>query len=769
MVSDIGTVAIEADGMGGESIYGLQVSGNLIEMNSYKYGIKLNNVQDSTFVGNGLADSGQNAAYGSDYYLTNCSGNTIIVGAGSPVGQIITGDASSVKSTLVLGDRSGGLNVADGNAYMYNGTNILSASTTLNNLFVGPVGNLTMTGGNNTANGFGSLYFNSTGNNNTANGSNSLRENTTGNDNTANGYRSLYLNTTGNDNTANGSGSLYLNTTGFNNTANGVNSLFYNTTGTSNTANGYYSLFANTTGFDSTALGSTALLHNTTGYYNTALGDSSLSANTTGINNTASGVWALASNTTGSNNTASGYNSLFNNTSATSTVAVGYQAGRGSDLYYNQGSTYIGYQAGYSAETGSDYNTFLGSGAGIAVTTGSYNLILGTGSWGTGITTGSNNILLGQGVNAELSPTGSNQLNIGNLIFGTGLGNNGTLATGNIGIGTSSPDVLLSVGSASASGNVAHFENSTGSCYINPTTTSLSCSSDARLKTNVLPLDSADGLAAVLKLNPVTYNWKTESATTSPHTGFIAQDVQPVLPDLVSQGPDGYYTLNYAGLTPYLVKAVQEIATLSDTFKTNLIAWLGSASNGLTDLFAGTGHFNKLCVTDSPSELLPSLPHQVRNLRGLLSQSAASNPSIFVTSSGTSQASNSGNPGNANSTPPVISINGANPATITVGSTYADLGATITAPQADLNLGITLVVDNATSTDGTVRIDTSTPGTHTILYTVTDPNGLTGTITRTVIVSPVQQTPPPANDNTTSPPAANDNSGSGTATGTNGQ
>ena len=195
---------------------------------------------------------------------------------------------------------------------------------------------------------------------------------------------------------------------------------------------------------------------------------------------------------------------------------------------------------------------------------------------------------------------------------------------GNVGIATTSPDMLLTVGSNSPSGNVAHFENSTGSCYINPTTTSLSCSSDRRLKTNIVPLESADGLEALLKLNPVTYNWKTEAATTSPHTGFIAQDVQPVLPDLVSQGPDGYYTLNYAGLTPYLVKAVQEIATLSDTFKTNLIAWLGSASNGIHDLFAAVGHFDetrtqKLCTTRSDGT-----PVCVTNdqLAGLLSQAA---------------------------------------------------------------------------------------------------------------------------------------------------
>ena len=318
---------------------------------------------------------------------------------------------------------------------------------------------------------------------------------------------------------------------------------------------------------------------------------------------------------------------------------------------------------------------------------------------------------------------------------------------GNVGIGTSSPDTLLTVGSNSPSGNVAHFENSTGSCYINPTTTSLSCSSDARLKTNVVPLDSADGLAAVLKLNPVSYNWKTESATSSPHIGFIAQDVQPVLPDLVSQSPDGYYTLNYAGLTPYLVKAIQEIATLSDTFKTTLIAWLADAQNGITDLYASIVHSKetdtqKLCVTDSPTDSSP-LCLTKSQLAGLLSQSAAFSLSTSATSSTSPQASNSGNTGNGNSTPPVISINGANPATITVGTTYADLGATITGPQADLNLGLTIVVDNATSTDGTVQIDTSTPGTHTIYTPLLDLPRFRGEVRCWVSVTDVGLRRPP--------------------------
>ena len=76
------------------------------------------------------------------------------------------------------------------------------------------------------------------------------------------------------------------------------------------------------------------------------------------------------------------------------------------------------------------------------------------------------------------------------------------LQNGNFGIGTTSPDTLLAVGSATPVGNVAHFENSTGSCYINPTTTSLSCSSDARLKKNVADIDASTTLAALLHSIP---------------------------------------------------------------------------------------------------------------------------------------------------------------------------------------------------------------------------------------------------------------------------
>jgi hypothetical protein len=79
--------------------------------------------------------------------------------------------------------------------------------------------------------------------------------------------------------------------------------------------------------------------------------------------------------------------------------------------------------------------------------------------------------------------------------------------------------------------------------------------------------------------------------------------------------------------------------------------------------------------------------------------------------------------------------------------------ATITGPQADLNLGITTYVNGAPMNP--VQLDTSTAATDTIAYVATDSAGLTSTSTRTVIIQAAndsQASTTPANDNT--PPLA---------------
>jgi hypothetical protein len=74
-------------------------------------------------------------------------------------------------------------------------------------------------------------------------------------------------------------------------------------------------------------------------------------------------------------------------------------------------------------------------------------------------------------------------------------------------------------------------------------------------------------------------------------------------------------------------------------------------------------------------------------------------------------------------TPPVIQINGDNPAIIHIGDTYADLGATITGPQADLNLGIKTFLNGTLVSN--IVLDTSHVATDTIDFVATDGAGLT--------------------------------------------
>jgi hypothetical protein len=87
--------------------------------------------------------------------------------------------------------------------------------------------------------------------------------------------------------------------------------------------------------------------------------------------------------------------------------------------------------------------------------------------------------------------------------------------------------------------------------------TNISCTSDARLKKNIKHLPY--GLHEVMMLRPVTWQWK-EKSNGQLNLGMLAQEVAPVLPELVLHGADVSQPLglNYMGLIPVLVKAEQE-------------------------------------------------------------------------------------------------------------------------------------------------------------------------------------------------------------------
>ena len=86
--------------------------------------------------------------------------------------------------------------------------------------------------------------------------------------------------------------------------------------------------------------------------------------------------------------------------------------------------------------------------------------------------------------------------------------------------------------------------------------------SDKKLKENIKPIEKA--LDKVEKLEGVTFDWKEnldkEVRQTWIHDiGFIAQDVQKVIPELVRENEDGLLSMRHQGVTPILVEAIKEL------------------------------------------------------------------------------------------------------------------------------------------------------------------------------------------------------------------
>jgi len=80
--------------------------------------------------------------------------------------------------------------------------------------------------------------------------------------------------------------------------------------------------------------------------------------------------------------------------------------------------------------------------------------------------------------------------------------------------------------------------------------------SDARLKTNIRNLDYS--LSAILKMNPVQYNWK-EGNDHDTKIGFLAQDLRKIVPEaVVGDERKENLAINYIELIPILVNAMKE-------------------------------------------------------------------------------------------------------------------------------------------------------------------------------------------------------------------
>ena len=91
--------------------------------------------------------------------------------------------------------------------------------------------------------------------------------------------------------------------------------------------------------------------------------------------------------------------------------------------------------------------------------------------------------------------------------------------------------------------------------------------SDIRLKENITVIPNA--IDKVKALRGVTFTRNDLTDTTKLHTGVIAQEVLSVLPEAVTQGDNGIYSVAYGNMVGLLIEAIKELSKEIDILKGN--------------------------------------------------------------------------------------------------------------------------------------------------------------------------------------------------------
>jgi hypothetical protein len=283
----------------------------------------------------------------------------------------------------------------------------------------------------------------------------------------------------------------------------------------------------------------------------------------TGRNSRASGnhATALGDNTwaSGAASTAVGYLATAAGDSSTAMGARTQATGHISTAM-GQGTTASGHAStamGSSTAASGIFATAMGSGttASSYGTTAMGLASIASGNWATA---------MGEGTTAQAY--GSLAIGMYNVAAGAPTNVNATdpvLVVGNGSFGSPSDALtLLRDGSLTIAGTLTE-------------------SSDLRFKEDVETLGPA--LDGVLRLRPIRYRFRPGTGhPTEPEIGLVAQEVEPVFPELVRRDAQGYLSVAYTDLAAVLVRAVQEQQALIADLRAELAA--------LRETVAGSAH-----------------------------------------------------------------------------------------------------------------------------------------------------------------------------------
>lgn len=179
------------------------------------------------------------------------------------------------------------------------------------------------------------------------------------------------------------------------------------------------------------------------------------------------------------------------------------------------------------------------------------------------------NIIAPTIVNGSLSATGN--FTTPGLLFCTGINTNngginagtGSITSGNITCGAiNTQNNGINTGTANIGCNTifaAGDVNATGSVIAGGDVIAFN-SSDIRLKTNLKPISNA--LATIDQINGYTFTWDSSNDSTprkGEDVGIVAQEIQQILPQIVTEKDNGYLGVDYQRIVPYLISCIKEL------------------------------------------------------------------------------------------------------------------------------------------------------------------------------------------------------------------